>query len=331
MRVVQVVERTDIVSNQPGAKAQDADLKNAWGLAFNPLGVAWVSANGSGLSEVYDANGNHVIPPVTIPPPNNGTPPSAPTGQVFNARGTGFLGDHFIFVTEDGTISGWQSGTSAVLRVDHSADGAVYKGVTLATLWNGKQRLYAANFHDGTVDVYDEDYNPVHRPHAFRDSKLPDGFAPFNVKQIEGLIFVTYAKQNPAKHDDVKGPGNGFVNVFDVHGHLLSRLLKHGALNSPWGLALAPKGFGHLANRLLVGNFGDGMINVYELELESWRLEAEHEGVLGTDKHHPIIVDGLWAIEFGVDARGFSSTDLYFTAGPNGEADGVFGELEASP
>ncbi len=327
-KIVQVVERTDIVSNLPGAEAQDPDLQNAWGLAFNPAGVAWVSANETGLSGVYDSAGHNVIPSVTIPPPLGGTPPSHPTGQVFNGDPSAFMGDRFIFVTEDGTISGWQGGASAVLRVDNSASTAVYKGVTIA-MHRGRPRLYAANFHAGTVEVYDDTYAPVNTHHKFRDDAIPCDFAPFNVQEIEGLLFVTYAKQDADKHDDVKGPGNGFVDVFDPGGRLVSRLIAHDGLNSPWGLARAPKGFGHLAHHLLVGNFGDGVINVYDLELSRWEAHAEHDGVLGLDKRNPLVIDGLWALRFGVDAGGFSSTDLYFTAGPNGEADGVFGELEA--
>jgi uncharacterized protein (TIGR03118 family) len=328
VRIVQVVERKDIVSDLSGAEQQDQDLHNAWGLAFAPRGAASVSANGSGLAEIYDDEGNHLLPPVTIPPPRGGMPPSTPTGQVFNSNASSFSGDHFIFVTEDGTISGWRSGVNATLRVDNSEDEAVYKGVTIATTWKGRQRLYAANFHAGTIDVFDDQYHPVHT-RGFRDWRIPSGFAPFNVQEIRGLLFVTYAMQDDKKHDDVKGPGNGFVSVFDAEGHLISHLVSRGVLNSPWGLALAPEGFGHIANHLLVGNFGDGKIHVFDLAFEHWSLEAHLDGALGTDRHHPVVIDGLWALRFGVDAGGFSSTDLYFTAGPNDEANGIFGELDA--
>lgn len=327
-RIVQLARRTDVVSNLPGAEAQDPELRNAWGLAFSPRGAAWVSAAETGLSAVFGSEGQHLLPSVTIPPPRGGMPPSHPTGQVFNTDGNAFFGDRFIFVTEDGTIAGWQSGARASLRVDDSTSEAIYKGVTIAKHASGL-RLYAANFHAGTVDVYDANYQLVRSRNRFRDWDLPKGFAPFNVEQINGLLFVTYAKQDEDKEDDVKGPGNGFVNVFDPDGRLLTRLVSRGALNSPWGLALAPEGFGDLGGRLLVGNFGDGKINVYDLKMASWGIRAKHEGVLGTDERQPIVIDGLWALKFGVDAGGFSSTDLYFTAGPNDEENGIFGELEA--
>lgn len=328
--VAQVVERRNIVSNLPGAAAQDPDLRNAWGLAFNPVGVAWVSANETGRSAVYDAQGHHVIPSVIIPPPPGMPSPSHPTGQVFNAdaEANAFKRDRFIFATEDGTIAGWQGGPVATLRVNNSGN-AIYKGVTIAKDRRGRTRLYAANFFAGRIDVFDDAYQPVETGLRFRDFFLPAGFAPFNVEQIKGLLFVTYAKQDADKQDDVKGPGNGFVDVFTPDGLLLSRLISRGALNSPWGITLAPEGFGDLGGRLLVGNFGDGKINVYELRQFAWFFFAEHEGTLGTDETHPLVIDGLWALKFGVDRNGFSSTHLYFTAGPNDEEDGIFGELEA--
>jgi uncharacterized protein (TIGR03118 family) len=328
--VAQVVERRNIVSNLPGAIAQDPSLRNAWGLAFNPNGAAWVSANETGLSAVYDPQGHHLIPSVRIPPPPGMADPSHPTGQVFNANPNAFKKDRFIFVTEDGTISGWQGGFNATLRVNNAGD-AIYKGVTIATDHRGRTRLYAANFFAGRIDVFDDAYNPVETGFRFRDFFLPAGFAPFNVEQIRGLLFVTYAKQDADREDDVAGPGNGFVDVFSPDGFLLSRLISRGALNSPWGIALAPEGFGQLGGKLLVGNFGDGRINVYDLTQIAVFLFAEHEGMLGTDETHPIVIDDLWALKFGVDANGFSSTHLYFTAGPNDEEDGIFGELVAQP
>jgi uncharacterized protein (TIGR03118 family) len=328
--VIQAVERHDIVSNQSGASVQDPDLQNAWGLAFNPRGIAWVSANGTGISEVFKADGSKAIPSVTIPTPAGGTPPSAPTGQVFNSDTSKFKGDVFIFVTEDGTISGWQGGTSAVLRADNSAAEAVYKGVTIVNGNDGRPRLYAANFHEGAVEVYDDGYNRIDASRKFRDDDLPNGFAPFNVQEILGHVAVTYAKQDDDKHDDVKGAGNGFVDLYDTDGTLMSRLISNGELNSPWGLAVAPDGFGSLAGSLLVGNFGDGRINAYSFSASPRQgVHATHQGVLGDANGNAIVIDGLWALRFGVDAGGFESTGLYFTAGPNDEADGIFGELVA--
>jgi uncharacterized protein (TIGR03118 family) len=311
--IVQVVTRTDIVSDLPGAKVQDVDLMNAWGLAFNPKGIAWVSTNGAGLASVFHADGTAAIPAVTIPTPAGGTPPSAPTGAVFNANTSAFKGDVFIFVTEDGTISGWQGGTSAVLRADNSTANAVYKGATIATDSRGNTRLYAANFREGTVEVYDDSYKRINPKGDFRDDNVPAGFAPFNVQEFGGFVYVTFAKQDAARHDDVKGAGNGFVDIFDPDGTLATRLIAGGALNSPWGLAVAPHGFGDIGGRLLVGNFGDGKINVYDLTISAHGMSSSREGELGGADGKPLVIDGLWALRFGVDAGGFSSSTLYFT------------------
>jgi len=182
----------------------DPDLVNAWGLAFNPMGAAWVSATESGLSEVYDAKGAHVLPAVEIPGPK-GASMSAPTGQVFNADSSAFMGDTFIFVTEDGAISGWQSSmaTKATLRVDSSKDDAVYKGVTIAKGASGEPMLFAADFRGRKIDVFDASYAPVTGA-AFDDKEIPDDFAPFNVEAVEDSLFVTYAMQDDEKEDDVK-------------------------------------------------------------------------------------------------------------------------------
>jgi len=332
-KVVQVVERSDIVSNKAGGKGQDEELENAWGLAFSSFGTAWVSAAETGVSGVYDAEGKHVIPNVTIPTGPNGKPPAHPTGQVFNPDAKYFFGDAFIFVTEDGTVSGWQPGagqtpsTLAVLRADNSPANASYKGLAIAPATGGP-RLYAADFFGGRIDVFDPSYNQIESAGKFVDDQLPAGYAPFNVQAYRGLLFVAYAKQDEEKADEVKGAGNGYVDVYDADGNLVSRLIQGGALNAPWGIAVAPEGFGDIGGRLLVGNFGDGKINVYDLTLGIGSASATFEGVLGDEDGKPIVVDGLWALQFGNDQGGFSSKDLYFTAGPNDEEDGVFGELE---
>ncbi len=326
-RVLRNVTQTDLVSDQQGVAAhQDTNLVNAWGIAFSPTGTPWVSDNGTGLTTVYDATGVTKLT-VTIPPPAGGTT-SAPTGQVFNADATSFAGDKFIFVTEDGTISGWQSGASAMLRVDRSTSGAVYKGVTLAMHRNAT-RLYAANFHAGTVDVFDASYRPIAERHAFIDERLPHGYAPFNVHAANGLILVSYALQDDAAHDDVKGVGHGFIDAFDSGGRFLSRLVSHGTLDSPWGMAIAPESFAGLGGRLLVGNFGDGRINVYSLELSRFGLDADHEGVLGNASGQPLVIDGLWAIVFAPEAGAVHANQLFFSAGPDGEQHGLFGHLDA--
>jgi uncharacterized protein (TIGR03118 family) len=323
-----VVARTDIVTD-----ATDPSLINAWGLAFNPMGVAWISANGTGISEVYDIHGNHVIPAITIPTP--ATPaasgmPATPTGQVFNGDSTAFMGDAFIFATEDGTISGWQAsaGSAARLRIDNSGSSAVYKGVAIGTANNGDARLYAANFHNNSVDVYDTTYRLV--PSGFVDPLLPAGFAPFNVAIIQGDVLVSYALQDADKGDDVAGNGNGFVDVYDGDGNLLDRLLSGGQLNSPWGMVLAPSSFDAAPNQLLVGNFGDGLIHFYELSFDSDEHAALLGGILLDETGSAITIDGLWALQFGPGSGGFASSSLYFTAGPDMEMHGGFGALTST-
>jgi uncharacterized protein (TIGR03118 family) len=327
-RAAPVAKQVNIVADQPGVAAvADSNLVNAWGLAFNPQGVAWISANGTGLAIAYDSTGAEKIA-VTVPPPAGGQPPSAPTGQVFNGDSNAFMGDLFIFVTEDGTVSGWKpsDATNAVLRVDNSATQAVYKGVTLAKA-GGKSLLIAADFHNAKIDVFDDQYKPVTKQHpAFVDPCLPAGYAPFNVLARGNHVFVTYALQNDEKKDDVKGPGNGFVDIYDLGGRLTARLISRGALNSPWGLAFkADDKTGTL--ELLVGNFGDGRINVYELSGHRSDIDAKLIGQMADPTGKAITIDGLWSIAFGPGAGGFAADELYFTAGPNDEQNGLFGKL----
>ncbi len=347
-QIAQVVSTTNLVADLPNvALNQDSNLVNAWGLAFAPTGHAWVNANGSGLSQVYGAKGDLQLS-VTIPaPPSSCTSSapaiSAPTGNVFNGDADLFNGDTFIFATEDGTIAGWQSafGTTARLRVDNSQKSAVYKGVTLSrrvelkmhadgTKHHDRTRLYAANFHSGTIDVWSSDYQRIQAEGGFIDSSLPAGFAPFNVQAVDAGIIVTYALQNDAKHDDVKGAGNGFVDLFDRRGFLVQRLISNGALNSPWGIAFAPSDFGALGGRLLVGNFGDGLINVYSVDFtQGQQIPVQFTGALGTSSGTPLVIDGLWALRFGPGASGFGTNQLFFTAGPGDEMHGLFGRIDA--
>jgi uncharacterized protein (TIGR03118 family) len=330
--ISQVVRQKNLVSDLPDvAQKQDPNLVNAWGLSFNPAGPAWVSAAETGVSEVYDANGSLLLT-VTVPPPLEGTSPSAPTGQVFNPDVSAFAGDRFIFVTEDGTISGWQpgfEGNNAMLRVDNSATKAVYKGVALAR--TGKnERIYAADFHNGKVDVYDCDYKPVAScVGGFADPKLPPNYAPFNIFAAQDMLFVSFAVQElPDKEDDDPGAGHGLIDLFDLDGNFLQRLITGGVLNSPWGMALTPGSFGRIPGRLLVGNFGDGHISTFRFDLDGFKLAPVFEGFLGDFNGRPITIDGLWAIAFPPNAGGFDSQDLYFTAGPEDESHGLFGRLE---
>jgi uncharacterized protein (TIGR03118 family) len=326
-RVVETLKQTNIVADQKGvAEATDPKLINAWGLAFNPAGAAWVNANGSGLSQVYNEAGK-VLLSVTIPTPKDVAPPSSPTGQVFNP-GDLFMGDRFISVTEQGLVTGWQPSleVTAATRADNSGIHSIYKGVTIAQ--SGQHsRLYATDFHNARVDVFDDKYQPLGDCQGFMDDQIPTGYAPFNIVSHENLLYVTYAKQDEDKEDDVKGPGNGFVDVFDPDGRLLDRLIAHGALNAPWGLAFAPSDFGRASNKLLVGNFGDGRINAYTLSTQDKNLVAAFDGPLGDARARPLVIDGLWALQFGPGAGGFETDEIYFTAGPNDEKNGIFGEL----
>jgi uncharacterized protein (TIGR03118 family) len=321
--------RTDLVSDLAGAKHQDPNLVNAWGLAFGPTGKAWISSNEEGLALIYDANGNSAGAPIMVPPPPGSTDTAAPTGQVFNGNPAAFMGDVFIIATEDGTLSGWQpsAGGAFVLRIDSSTAGAVFKGVALSS-FEGQPRLFAADFHNGAVDAFDAAYAPLTTSGGFKDDEIPCGFAPFNVYAWNGALLVLYAKQDDAAHDDVAGPGNGFVDLFDTDGNLVRRLIRHDGLNSPWGVAVTPADFGRLSNRLLIGNFGDGRVNVFRIGDDDDDMRLEHDGTLLDALGGPMTIDGLWALSFGNGAGGFDSHVLYFTAGPQGESHGVFGQLE---
>jgi uncharacterized protein (TIGR03118 family) len=316
----------------------DPNLINPWGLAHSATSPFWVSDNGMGVTTVYTGAGAKVnvggLDAITIAAPPGQTSPASPTGDVFNIAGSGFnitSGGHtgssvFIFATEDGTISGWNpnvNAASSVLAVDNSqgGSGAVYKGLAIAQTEDGTF-LYAANFRNGTVDVFDQNFKQVN---SFTDPKVPAGYAPFNVQVLDGHLFVTFALQNAAKHDDVAGAGHGFVDEFDLEGHLLHRVASGGVLDSPWGLAIAPPGFGEFANDLLVGNFGDGTINVFNPKNDHFL--GKLEGANGT----PITIGDLWALIPGTGAAGSDPNKIYFTAGVQNEAHGLFGSLAAIP
>jgi uncharacterized protein (TIGR03118 family) len=324
-KVIEVVKQVNLVSDQPGQAAKtDPNLVNAWGLAFNPAGGPfWVSSNGKGLSQVYDDDGNLLLS-VAIPPAPGADPETNPTGQVFNGKASAFDGDAFIFVTENGTIAGWQKpfGTTAKLRVNRSGQEAIYKGVALSQV-KGRSRLLAADFHNNRVDVFDEHYRPVHHKGQFTDPTLPAGYAPFNVVARGAFVFVTYAKQDDAAKDDVKGAGHGFIDVFDADGDVWMRLVSRGVLDSPWGMAFT-KPADDFSVEMLVGNFGDGRINVFRLAFDDdFRLSAKLQGTLGDAPGHPLTIDGLWALAF--DPK--EADELYFTAGPDDENHGLFGRL----
>jgi uncharacterized protein (TIGR03118 family) len=318
-------EQTNLVADTLGFGAAiiDPGLVNAWGFAVVPSGPIWISDNGSGLSTIYNKTGMTLRPPVTIPSPT-GSSGGTPTGVLFNStadfiiqNGKESQASKFIFATEDGTIAAWGSGNSAVIAADRSKFNAVYKGIALAS--DGSNNfLYATNFHEARIDVFDKNFKLVTGKN-FHDPGIPAGFAPFNIRNINGWLYVTYAKQKPDHHDDLAGPGNGFVVIFKPDGSLVKRFASHGPLNSPWGIVQSKIGFWDDSTTvLLVGNFGDGRINVYK----------EDGGFLGqlADGGHPISIDGLWSLENDVPTA--DANQLFFTAGPEMESHGVFGFLE---
>lgn len=326
--------RHDLVSDgSASADFTDPNLVNAWGVAFNPTGAVWVSDNGTGRSTLYDGTGKPLSLVVEIPSPGN-SGGGKPTGIVYNG-GMGFAvtngtvsgPSRFIFATEDGIIAGWApsvDGTHARVAVDNSATtGAIYKGLALSAGGDGGL-LYASDFHNGRIDVFDDHFKPVATlpPGAFVDRRIPAGFAPFGLQAINGNIYVTYAKQDADREDDVQGPGLGYLDVYDPNGRLIDRLVSRGALNAPWGMALAPAGFGRLANRLLVGNFGDGRINAYDLAT-GWFL-----GQLRGPDYRPLAIDGLWGIAFGNGYDEQPVNTLFYAAGPDDEAHGVYGRID---
>jgi uncharacterized protein (TIGR03118 family) len=320
--------QSNLVSNLPGLAAViDTNLVNPWGIAITGTSPFWVSDNGSGLSTLYNSTGAIQSLVVTIPAPAGQTNPAAPSGIIANSvagfTSTNGTQAHFIFSTEDGTLSAWSSGNAAILRVDYSSSNAVFKGLAAGDS-DGTNYLYATDFHNGQVDVFNTNYSLVNLPGAFTDTNIAAGFAPFGVQNIGGQIYVTYALQDAEKHDDVAGLGNGYVDVFDTSGNLLQRLISRSVLNSPWGLALAPFGFGAYGGDLLVGNFGDGRINVFNPATGAWvgTLLANTNGT-------PIEVPGLWAIIFGNGHSGGDAHTLYFSAGIDGENDGLFGRIAA--
>ena len=325
-------QRHNLVSDETNtADHTDPNLVNAWGIAFNPNAVVWIADNGTGKATLYDGTGEIQALVVTVPLPTGVSGASTPTGIVFNSssdfvvkKGAVSGAAAFIFATEDGTISGWSPSvdqTNAILMVDNSASGAVYKGITLAG--NGTAHfLYATNFHNGTVDVFDSSFHPASLSRSFSDPTIPDGFAPFGIQNFGGDIYVTYAKQDADKHDDVKGRGFGYVNVFDSDGNLIRRVASKGKLNAPWGLAMAPASFGKFSNRLLVGNFGDGKINAFDV------ATGRAVGTLQVSQGKDLSIDGLWGLSFGNGVKDQPTNVLFFTAGPNQESDGLYGSIE---
>jgi uncharacterized protein (TIGR03118 family) len=319
------VDQTNLVSNIPGlAQLTDPDLVNAWGISFSSTSPFWISDNGAGRTTLYSvpSSGPPVKQALVVTIPGAGGATSAPTGQVFNsANGAGFGGAVFLFDSEDGVISSWNGGTTAVVQKDFGS-AAVYKGLAISHPGMSDALLYATNFRAGTIEAYNSSFDPASLlPGSFTDPDLPKGYAPFNDKVLNGKLYVTYAKQDADKHDDDAGPGNGFVDVFNLDGTMGERLISRGALDSPWGLEIAPASFGSFAGDLLVGNFGDGMINAYD------PTTGAFVGALDRSDGSPLVIAGLWGLTIGNEAAGGSLNTLFFTAGPNHESDGLFGSL----
>jgi uncharacterized protein (TIGR03118 family) len=347
LTLAQHYTQTNLVSNTGIAPLNDSNLQNSWGLVSSPTGSPWwVSNNAGGTSTLYsiDATGAaHIVPInpapnefVKIPNAPSQTPPGSPTGVMFNGSPTDFLlapkaPAIFIFVTEDGTVQGWNPGVnpaSAVIVVDHSqvpdaANGAVYKGATIAEI-DGRRFILAANFRSGRIDVFDSTFKQVRLDEdAFDDESIPRDFAPFNVQGVGPNIYVTYAKQDAARHDPVKpgDPGDGFVDVFSSHGRLLQQL-EHGKwFNAPWGVVWATPNFGEFSNTILIGNFRGSNISAFN------PVTGRFLGNMMNPNGTTLAIDGLWALRFGNDGNAGSATTLFFTAGPNDELNGLLGTL----
>ena len=321
----------NLVSDVPGmADITDPNLVDPWGMSFSTGSPFWVSNHGKGNTTLYNdsSTGGITITAlvVTIPSGSKGPAVSVPTGQVQNNT-TGFVlpggkAASFIFATEDGTISAWNAGAASTVMIDNSPAGTVYKGLAIGNGSAGPL-LYAANFSYGTIDVVNTNFQLTSVAGGFIDPNLPPGYAPFNIWNINGSLYVTYAVQNAAKNEDVQAVGNGVVDVFDLNGNLLQRLTSGGPLDSPWGVAVAPANWGAFGGAVLVGNFGNGQVNAFNAKTGA--LLGALQGSNGT----PISIQGLWAIEFGNGSSGGDKNFLYFTAGifVNGVQHGLLGSL----
>lgn len=334
---------TDLISDQPGvAPITDPTLQNAWGISLSPTGGAfWVSSNGGGLSEVYggDVAGKAVSQPFKVDIPGG-----SPTGQVFNGNpgfavtdGTNTKSAAFIFASESGAITGWNPAVGAVagepapsrhaVVAFQATDDAIYKGLALAA--EGPANfLFATDFHNNKIDVLDSQFRPVTLGkgefETFTDPNLPSGYAPFGIAAIDGKLYVSYAKQDADAEDDVAGRGNGFIDVFETNGHFDGRLVSRGDLNSPWGMVKAPASFGDFGGALLVGNFGDGRVHAFN------PTTGAELGTLGSSPGHPLVIDGLWGLAFGNGKTAGDANALYYAAGPDHEAHGLFGKITAN-
>jgi uncharacterized protein (TIGR03118 family) len=310
------------------APRADVSLVNGWGLTAGPTTPWWTANNKTNTSTLYSGAGVKSALTVSVP--------GGPTGTVFNGNATAFIvsqngksgAARFLFATQAGTILGWSptvNGTVAITAVDRSAQGAQYDGLTTLN-----DRLYATDFHNARVDVFDATFAPVTLANGFTDSQIPKGWAPFGIQALNGNIFVTYAQQDSAKRNDVPGGGRGYVDEYSPDGVLLARVAKRGLakapLNSPWGMAMAPASFGGFGGDLLVGNFGNGKISAYQpptAPATKWIYKGQLRVATGAI----IKIEGLWAIAFGNGAAAGPTNSLYFLAGPTGQTHGLFGVI----
>jgi len=320
----------NLVSNgKVAAEHVDANLVNPWGVAFNPQGFVWVADNGTGVSTLYDGNGIAQSLVVTVPGVGGAT--GVPTGIVFSGSSTDFMvsegansgPSRFLFVTEDGEVCGWAPNVdvnNAICPV-MMAD-SIYKGVALATGNDGAERLYATDFHNSRIDVYDAGFHKVSTGGDWTDPTMPANFGPFGVAALNGRIYVSYTQQDADHEDDL--PGRGIVDIFDTEGHFLKRGAAQAGLDSPWGMVIAPADFGHFSNRLLVSNFGDGTITAYDVKTGNYLGKVRNaDGT--TFKRH-----GIWGIAFGNGLLDQPTNTLFFAAGPHEEKDGVYGRIDVA-
>ncbi len=329
----QFFAQKNLVSDTAATPAghHDVNLVNPWGVAASPSGPWWVANNGSGTSTAYTGDGNSIGYTVMIPGADGVAGHGNPTGIVFNntngfqiTKGAATAPSEYVFVNEDGVISAWNisvDASNAIKVADNSADGAIYKGVTMGVA-DGNTFLYAADFHNGVINIFNSSFGKTTFAGAFQDATLPAGYAPFNISNVGGKLYVSYAQQDAAKEDEVAGNGKGFVDVFTTKGVLVRRLAHGKFLNAPWAVTRAPSGFGSFSKRILVGNFGSGKIAAFNA------TNGKFVGMMTKRGGHAIQIDGLWGLAFGNGGQAGSSKTMFFAAGIGDEAHGLFGTLK---